>query len=409
MENNKTKIANINTNVKNNSKNRKHKSGFALFWKRLFRRDTRSFKMNKKFYLTSIIVLSALFVFSIAFIIVDRTTNLINYTPSPSEQAGWPTKLLAPFADMTSWVPTSSEYSDNGVPNLEKVSDETGLLYYHFGFIQPSTTKPLDSEGNIRWCWGGYDSISENGADAYQYSGIINQMQKVRDLGGDFCISFGGQYGKAPWIVSQDENKLYQMYLDVIKTYNCKRIDLDIEESNQGENENIVNARAIKRVQDETGVAVSLTIPIMPYGWEQKQINILKAYLNSGVDISLINSMTMCYGAGLLSGEDYGDASVRAITNAVEQMQTIYSNLGINLTPAQAYAKTGATMAIGYESSLYPTFTVAMAKKVANDAIKNNYGMISYWSINRDAKMESNQAITNIYTYFDALKGYAES
>ncbi|MBQ7579328.1 MAG: chitinase [Clostridia bacterium] len=401
------KNAKNGNNIKNINKKQNSKSKFANFWSNLFKHDISAFKLRKRFYSIVFISLASLFVLSLAFIILDKSAGIIGYNPSNENEGGWPKQVLAPYADMTSWVPVASSYSDNGVANIAKVSSETGLNYFHFGFIQPDTKKPLDDEGNIRWCWGGYASISENGADSYQYAGIINQMQKLRDNGGDFSISFGGQFGKAPWVVSSDSEKLRNMYLDVINTYSCNRIDLDIEEENQGEEANKINAKAVKMAQDETGVSVSLTIPIMPYGWEEKQIKIIKAYLDAGVNISLINSMTMCYGAGLYSYEDYGDASVRAITNAIRQMQEIYSAYGINLTEKQAYNKTGATMAIGYENTLYPTFTADMAKKVADDAKEKNYGMISYWSINRDAKMESNKGVNTIYEFFNAIKTFA--
>ena len=338
---NNTKNAKQKQNVKNINKKYKFINKFADFFKKLFKHDTAAFKQNKKFYSIVFISIASVFVLSLAFIILDSAFSIVGYNPSSENDGGWPKQVLAPYADLTSWVPTASSYSDNGVANVSQVSSETGIKYFNFGFIQPDTNKPLDEEGNIRWCWGGYASISENGADSYQDAGIINQMQKIRDAGGDFAVSFGGQFGKAPWVVSSSEEKLKNMYIDVINTYSCKRIDLDIEEENQGEEANKINARAVKMAQDETGVSVSLTIPIMPYGWEEKQIKIIKAYLDAGVNVSLINSMTMCYGAGLFAGEDYGDASIRAITNSISQMQEIFSGYGINLTEKQAYNKTG--------------------------------------------------------------------
>lgn len=390
---------NNNRKKENLKKNKKKKNN-------LFSYDISEFKQHKKMYYIIFASLGFVFLFSLIFMIVDVCTGgIIDNNPS-THKGGWPSALFAPYVDMTSWVPVTSSYSVNGVANLAQVSDDTGMQYFNLGFIQPDTTTPTDKDGNIRWCWGGYASISENGSDAYQYAGIKYALEAIRERGGDYCISFGGQYGNAPWVVSQNVEKLKNMYVDVINTYDCKRIDLDIEETNQGENENRINAQAIKQAQDETGVAVTLTIPIMPSGWENKQIKLIEAYLDAGVDIALINSMTMCYGAGLYAGEDYGDASVRAITNSIKQMQDIYSNYGVNLTTAQAYAMTGATMSIGYESYLYPTFTTAMAQKIIDDANKNNYGMVSYWSVNRDALMESNSGISTIYQFYNVTKNF---
>lgn len=403
-----------NKTVKNKNKSKTDKEKNLLKEKQekknkksdLFAYDKKEFKEHKKMYIIIFACLGGLFLLSLIFMIVDVATgNVITNNPS-THQDGWPKQVFAPYADMTGWVPLTNSYSVNGVADLGKVSEETGMQYFNLGFIQPDATTPTDNDGNIRWCWGGYASISENGSDAFQYAGIKYVLEDIRKKGGDYCISFGGQAGKAPWVVSNSVEKLLNMYLDVINTYDCKRIDLDIEESNQGEAENRINAKAVKMAQDKTGVSVTLTIPIMPYGWEEKQIKLIRAYLDAGVDIDLINSMTMCYGAGLYEGEDYGDASVRAITNSIKQMKEIFSDYGINLTTAQAYAKTGATVALGYEGTLYPTFTTAMTQKVVDDANKNNYGMLSYWSINRDALMESNRGITTLYQFYNVTKEY---
>ena len=353
-------------------------------------------------YIPIISVLGFLLVLSIILICV------LPMAPSESEKSktGWPYHVVAPFVDLSSWVPLTNAYSLNGVPNLALVEEQTGISYYNLGFIQPDMTTPLDSNGSIRYGWGGYYSLSEKGNDGYQYPKIKQTLESLDKMGAMYTISVGGQLGDAPWIVTTDVDKLEEFYMDIIETYNIKRLDLDIEESNQVQSGNIANAKAIKRVQDKTGIEIVLTIPIMPSGWQDKQVKIIRAYLDQGVHISLINSMTMCYGAGVYSYEDYGDASVRAIENSVKQMQEIWASYGNSLTEAQAYAKTGATVDIGYESDLYPTFTTQMTKKVVDHAKKHNYGMVSYWSINRDAKMESNKGVINQYDFLNEMNSF---
>ena len=364
----------------------------------------------KKLYIPIISALGALLLLSIILICVlpAKQKEQISQTPPPAENfaSGWKSHIVAPFVDLSSWVQLSNAYSLNGVPNMGKVEEDTGITYYNLGFIQPDTDTPLDKSGNIRWGWGGYYELSEKGNDGYQYPSIKKAISDLDKMNAKYTISIGGQLGDAPWIVTQNIDKLENFYMDVINTYNLKRLDLDIEESNQTESANIANAKAIKKVQDKTGIEIVLTIPIMPNGWHDKQIKIIKAYLNQGVDIALINSMTMCYGTGLYSGEDYGDASVRAIENSVKQMQDIFSSYGIYLSEQEAYAKTGATIDIGYESDLYPIFTLEMTKKVVNHAKEHGYGMISYWSINRDSKMTPNKAITIPFAYLDAMNEF---
>ena len=362
----------------------------------------------KKRYFPIFVSLGATFILSLIliFVIPIASHNMLASKNNKTTRSGWPTRLAAPYIDMSSWVDTANAYSISGAPNLGKLYDDTGFKYFNLGFIQPDSVTPLDSSGNIRWGWGGYYSLSKNGTDTAQYNGIVSSLSALRKKGGDYCISIGGQAGDAPWVVSKDASKLEEFYKDVIKTYNLKRMDLDIEESNQDQDQNMTNAKAIKAVQDDTNIEITLTIPIMPSGWEQKQINIITAYLDAGVDITLINSMTMCYGTGVNANEDYGTASVRAITNSIKQLKEIYSNRGQELTDTQAYLKTGATVSIGYESKLYPVFTTSMAKTVVNDAKEHSYGLVSMWSMGRDAMLESNSAISTKYNYSKILQDY---
>lgn len=367
----------------------------------------RSWSPFKKRYIPIIISVSVLYLISIILIFTmpaishDMLTN-----KNKTSKSGWPVRLSAPYIDMSSWVDTANAYSINGAPNLAKLYDDSGFAYYNLGFIQPDSTKPLEDDGTIRWGWGGYYSLSKNGTDTYQYQGIVTSLQNLRKKGGDYAISIGGQLGDAPWAVTQNQNALEKFYIDVIDTYDLKRMDLDIEESNQDYGQNIANAKAIKAVQDKTNIEITLTIPIMPSGWDTKQINIIKAYLENGVSVKLINSMTMCYGTGVNSDEDYGTASVRAIKNSVKQLKNIYSNLGILLSDDQAYLKTGATFSIGYESNLYPVFTTSMAATIIEDAKKHNYGLVSFWSMGRDAQLETNKAISEKFTFSKELKKY---
>lgn len=323
-------------------------------------------------------------------------------------EENFPSQLLAPFVDMVAWV-SDSTYGVNGVPNLGVISDETGCKYFNLGFIRADSTLPTESDGTIRWGWGGYYDLSEKGNDGYQYLGIKKAIEDVRDRGGDVIISFGGQLGNSPWTDSQNVDKLEQMYLEVIEAYSPKRIDLDIEETNQDYDNNFANAKAIRRVQEKTGVEVSLTLPIMPYGWDAKQLNLIRAYIGAGVELKMINSMTMCYGINLVgTNESFGEASIRALQNANYQLVQLFEEFGITMSSEWAYKLMGATVDIGYENSDNPVFTVAETKQVAEFCKENNIGMYSYWCINRDAMIEKNSAIYSKFAYFTASTYYLD-
>ena len=376
--------------------------------------------------LLCIVVASVVFLFSVIFIAATNkwqnppekellnktTTNEVNKKLEESvteESKNFPTSLLAPFVDMVQWVDTSSDYSINGVPNLLQIYYDTGVKYFNLGFIRTDQNKPTEKDGTIRWCWGGLYTLSPYGSDNFQYNGITSAIQAIKDAGGDVIVSFGGQLGNSPWTDSQNETKLAEMYEDVITTYGLKRIDLDIEETNQGKYSNTINAKAVKRAQDKTGVEVSITIPIMPYGWDTAQLDLIRAYINAGVKLSVINNMTMCYGySGVRSGEDFGDASVRALKNACTQLKQIYAEYGLAITDEEAYKMLGATVDIGYENTNNPTFTADLTQKVAEFCKENGLGMYSFWSMNRDAKLESNKGIYYAYGHTAAASYYLD-
>jgi len=373
-----------------------------------FRNLYQNLSPLKKRYIPIFISLGLLFILFITLIFVFPmvTHNLITSPNNKTSRSGWPIRLAAPYIDMSSWVNPTSTYSISGAPDLGKLYDDSGFRYFNLGFIQPDTTTPLTSDGNINWGWGGYGTLSKSNSTNSQYQGIVQSLINLRSKGGDFAISIGGQLGDAPWVVTQNQKALENFYSDIIGTYELKRLDLDIEMDNQGYDQNIVNAKAIKAVQDKTGVEITLTIPIMPYGWDEKQINLIKAYLDAGVDIQVINSMTMCYGTGVQAGEDYGTASVRAIENAFSKIKEIYANYGYALTDDQAYLKLGATYSIGYESSVYPVFTTSMSSTIVEDAIDKNYGLVSFWSMGRDAKLEENSGVSTAFEFSKILKEY---
>ncbi len=341
----------------------------------------------------------------------DRNNAMNNESNQGMEEVqenNFPSELLAPFVDMVAWV-NDAEYGINGAPNLQQLYWDCGCKYYNIGFIRADDNKPLESDGTIRWGWGGYYKLSKKGNDGYQYEGIVNSINKLRESGGDVVVSFGGQLGESPWTTTQNIEKLKDMYVEVIKEYDLKRIDLDIEEQNQDYNDNLANAKAVKLAQDETGVEVALTIPIMPYGWDTKQLNLIRAYLTAGVELKLINSMTMCYGYNAVgTNESFGDASVRALENANKQLIQIYAEYGKEISSSEAYKLMGATVDIGYENTANPIFTTEETQQVAEFAKDKGMGMYSFWSMNRDSLIEYNKAINYPYTYYKASSYYYE-
>lgn len=338
----------------------------------------------------------------------NKATNISYSNKSVNFGVGqgieWPTQVNAPYVDMVSWI-TKQGYTNNGTVNLKRISEDTGVKFFNLAFIQ-STGKVENNK--VKWGWGGFSVLNEDNNDNTQYQGIKQSIKELRDIGGDVVVSFGGVNGEPIWATTQDENILYNTYKDIVDGYGLTRIDLDIE--THGTQGALANAKAIKKIQDETGVDVVLTLPVLPSGLVSDGLNILETYLSQGVDIELVNIMTMCYGSGtLLPSENYGTASVRAIDNTKNQVQQYFKNYAnISLTDSEAYKKVGTTSSIGFEGEAHPIFGTDWTKLVVDHSIEKGLGMTSFWSMNRDAMLETNRGVTSQYQFTDIYKTFGE-
>lgn len=321
----------------------------------------------------------------------------------------WPKQVNAPFVDMVAWV-NKPDYNNNGVADLERISTDTGVNFFNLGFIN-ATGKGI-SNGKVDWGWGGYTILSEaNGSNDSQYLGIKKSIKELRNIGGDVTISFGGLNGVPFWSATQDVDVLYNTYLDIVEGYGLTRLDLDIEGGAQDKPNNIANAKAIKKLQSKTGVKVVLTLPVLPSGLTGVQLNVLEAYLSEGVDIEVVNLMTMCYGSGtLLPGENYGTGSLRAVDSTMKQLKDYYKKFANKtLTTEQAYGMLGTTPSIGYEGAGHPIFTKEWSKLIVDHAIEKNLAMTSFWSMNRDAQLTANQGVNSQYEFTNVFKAFGET
>lgn len=339
-----------------------------------------------------------------------RTITVVEAT-APGHDFGvgqgieWPKQVNSPFIDMVAWV-TKPGYSNNGAPNLARISEDTGVKFFNLGFVQPVAQQIVD--GKVQWGWGGYSVLNEKNADNTQYQGIKQSIREIRELGGDVTISLGGANGAAFWEVTQDTDTLFHTYMELVQGYGLTRFDLDIEGGAQNKAQNIANAQAIKKLQDATGVDIVLTLPVLPSGLTSVQLDVLEVYLSAGVDVKVVNIMTMNYGSGTLQpGENYGSASLRAVDSTKNQVKQYYKQFAnIDLTDQEAYGIIGTTPSIGFESNNHPIFTTEWSQLVVDHAIEKGLAMTSFWSMNRDAMLENNSGVTAQYQFTDIFKAF---
>lgn len=329
-------------------------------------------------------------------------------TPQPDYDFGvgqgieWPAQVNAPFADMAAW--NNGDFSNSGALNLKKIHEDTGVKFFNLGFIQAQGGV---SNGKVNWSWGGFDGLSEKTPYNEQYKGIKKSITDIREVGGDVTISLGGLSGSAIWEVTQDVDVLYNTYKEIVQGYGLTRLDLDIEGTTATNKAyNVANAKAIKKIQDETGVDIVLTLAVMPTGLTSVQLDVLEAYLSQGVDVEVVNIMTMCYGASV---PNYAIGSVQAVDNTMRQVKEYFKKYAdIELTEEQAYRKIGTTPSVGFEGEAHPIFDANDTKIVVDHAIEKGIGMTSMWSINRDSMAQANKGIKSAYEHTNLFKNFGE-
>lgn len=356
----------------------------------------------------SVVVLVVLLVGSFA--ITPKKTDAAVYAEKGAYGVGEgkkiPDHIFAPFVDIVSYV-SDKDYSSAGSLSLEKMYKDTGILYYNLGFIMATTTGGI-TDGIIDWSWGGYSTLGENSTDTWQLDGIKESINYIRSKGGDVIVSIGGLNEGNFFQVTQDEEILFNTYMDVIQGYGLTRLDLDIEGGGQGKSLNIANAKALKRVQDATGVEIVLTLPVLPTGLTDLGLGTLEAYVENGVEVKMVNIMAMCYGnATILPGETYAGASVRAIDSTAQQILDTYQNNGKTISRTDAYTKVGVTVSIGEESASFPIWTTDYSQVVNEKAIQENIGMTSFWCLNRDCQQYgANSGIYGMYEHTNVFKTF---
>ncbi|MGL4977863.1 MAG: hypothetical protein ACRC5G_07590, partial [Cetobacterium sp.] len=223
-------------------------------------------------------------------------------------------------------------------------------------------------------------------------AGLMQDIERLRSMGGDVCISFGGLNGPYLNQVITDVQDLKNKYKSLINSWDLKRVDFDMEHNsivgNETCNENKINHTAIKLLQEELAsegryVGIWFTLPVMPYGLNQAELLLLDDAIKKGVQIEGVNVMAMCYGPAY-SG-NMADQSISAMTNLQAQLKNLYNNNGIIKTDDELWGMVGICPEIGInDTGAFNTFFLEDVSPVLQFCKDKNVGMITFWSANRD-------------------------
>ncbi len=235
--------------------------------------------------------------------------------------------------------------------------------------------------------WGGYYSLDAAAKDLE----LERRVRQLRDVGGEIRVSFGGQANSELAVGCANPDRLVAAYRSVVERYSLTAIDLDIEGGALDDTDSIVRrAVAVAALQEEVAarggrLAVWLTLPVGPDGLTASGVNAVAQMLTAGVDVAGVNGMTMNFGIVTSATSPQSDTIVRAATALHQQILTLFKEADQSLSTSAAWSKVGITPMIGQNDIATETFTLADAGVINQFARDNGVGLVSMWSLNRDA------------------------
>ncbi|GAA1259416.1 hypothetical protein GCM10009665_56890 [Kitasatospora nipponensis] len=260
--------------------------------------------------------------------------------------AAFPAHYAAPYLQI----------SGSDVGDLTADKKASGVSTYTLAFLTPkSGCTPMWEDGN-------------NALGAF-----TSQVSAFKAAGGNVIISFGGEAGGELAETCTSVTSLTAAYANVVKTYGVTRLDFDIEGSVL--NNTAANSRrdqALAALQKANpSVQVDYTLPVDPTGLESNALNLLKDAKSKGVQVNLVNIMTMDFGDGENALNDAESAA-----NATHgQLVTLYGG-----SSAQAWGKLGLTPIAGRNDD-NENFTQSNAATLESFAAAKGVQELSFWEV----------------------------
>ena len=300
--------------------------------------------------------------------------------------------LFAPYVDVTATPQYAFEDATGSTPHSAILS-----------FVVSSLTEPCTPS------WGGAYSL----ADAADGLSLDRRVARLRQLGGEVTVSFGGAANSELSIGCTDPTQLTAAYQSVVDRYSLTSIDLDVEGTTASDP--AVTTRrglAIAAVQSAQAAAgkpltVWLTLPVGASGLTEEGLAVLTGTLAAKVDLAGVNGMTMDYGVPLPTGTTMADQGALALTALQQQIIAAYAGTGVTLTDLQGWQHVGATPMIGQNDIADEVFGLDDAHQLEAFASLNHLGRVSMWSANRDQDCGPNYP--NVQVVSDSCSGVAQS
>ncbi|MFC1408926.1 glycosyl hydrolase family 18 protein [Streptacidiphilus sp. N1-12] len=272
----------------------------------------------------------------------------LNASASASSQAtsAFPAHYAAPYLELSSGT----------AGDMAADMSATGLKYYTLAFLIPKsgcTPKWEDGDGAL--------------------NAFTSQVNSLKSAGGNVIISSGGEAGGELAQTCTSVTSLTAAYASIVNTYGITRLDFDIEGDTLGDTAaNTRRNQALAALQAQNpSVQVDYTLAVDPSGLESDTLNVLKDAKSKGVNVNLVNIMTMDFGNGQNA---YNDA-ISAAKGTAAQLASLYG-----ISTSAAYARLGLTPIAGKNDD-NENFTQANATSLESFAATNGVQELSFWEV----------------------------
>ncbi|MFF7902543.1 MULTISPECIES: carbohydrate binding domain-containing protein [unclassified Streptomyces] len=246
-------------------------------------------------------------------------------------------------------------------PSPTSVMSATGIKWFTMAFV-------LDSGG----CTPSWDSQRP-------LTGGVDQtaINQIRSAGGDIVPSFGGWSGSKLGANCSSASALAGAIQKVISAYGLKAIDMDIENSDEFENE-AVQAKiltALRTVKaNNPGLKTIVTFGTSTSGPTYYGNRLIEQAKSLNADIDVFTIMPFDFGGG---ADMYGNT-----VNAAEGLKAkLKSTFGWD--DATAYSHIGISGMNGLSDQQENT-TTAIWTSVRDWANSHHIARLAFWSVNRD-------------------------
>jgi chitinase len=277
---------------------------------------------------------------------VAVTTTALSGIGTAQAASAFPDHYAAPYLQITG--------SDAG--DMSADMRATGVKDYTLAFLIPR------SGCTPKW-----------EADDSSVGAFTSQVKALKHAGGDVIVSFGGESGGELAQTCTSVSSLTAAYENVVKAYGITRLDFDIEGDVLGDSAaNTRRNKALAALQSENpSVQVDYTLAVDPDGLPSQELGVLRDAKNRGVNVSVVNLMTMDFGDGENALND-AQSAARATSG---QLASLYG-----ISKAAAYAKMGLTPIAGHNDD-NEVFSQSDAKKLERFAASNGVQELSFWEL----------------------------